>query len=212
MERAGSLVAKAVLAGPAAPTIGRCGGLKDKPVQRLRYQCRFMLPVVVKVVPQQVAVPVPTQAGAGAVEARRLLAVLAVLASPSSWSSDVRYVVIDATNQVVNAIELDDPSEWEAPSGCTVFASETGSPGDTFDGTSFIPAPVEPLPGVRRVAKSVILSRITDEQLDAALGAMTNRQKERWRSPDTPSVAFDDPEVIGLIVAIGADPELVLAP
>lgn len=71
-------------------------------------------------------------------------------------------------------------------------------------------APLLLLP--RQVLKSLIISRITDEQLDLALATMTPRQKERWRAPDVPTVAFDDAEVVGLIQFIGADPDVVLAP
>lgn len=64
----------------------------------------------------------------------------------------------------------------------------------------------------RRVAKSLVLSRLTDAQLDAALTLMTARQKERWRAADQPTVFADDPETVGLLQAVGADPVAVLAP
>tara|TARA_R110000868_G_scaffold13553_8_gene63052 strand:- start:629 stop:982 length:354 start_codon:yes stop_codon:yes gene_type:complete len=63
----------------------------------------------------------------------------------------------------------------------------------------------------RLVPKSTILSRLTDQQLDAALRLMSVRQKERWRVPDKPSVYFDDPEIIAVLKAIGADPDMVMA-
>ncbi len=64
----------------------------------------------------------------------------------------------------------------------------------------------------RKVAKSLILSRITDAQLEQAMALMTVRQQERWRAPDQPAVYFDDPETIAVLQAIGADPDEVLAP
>jgi hypothetical protein len=64
----------------------------------------------------------------------------------------------------------------------------------------------------RLVPKSVILSRVSDAELEAALVAMTARQKERWRAPDKPAIYFDDEETIALLTAIGADPAVVLAP
>ncbi|MGZ6387881.1 MAG: hypothetical protein ACXWQZ_01310 [Ktedonobacterales bacterium] len=67
-------------------------------------------------------------------------------------------------------------------------------------------------PDRRLVPKSLVLSRLTDDQLDKALSLMTNRQKERWRAPDKPDVFADDPETVGLVKAIGADPNVVLAP
>jgi len=68
-----------------------------------------------------------------------------------------------------------------------------------------------PVPERRLVRKSLILSRPSDVQLEAALAAMTVPQKERWRSPDKPAVYADDTETRALLVAIGADPDVVLA-
>ena len=64
----------------------------------------------------------------------------------------------------------------------------------------------------RKVLKSVIIARLTDQQLEAALAAMTTRQKERWRAPAHPSIYADDPEAVELVRAVGADPAAVLAP
>lgn len=64
----------------------------------------------------------------------------------------------------------------------------------------------------RKVLKSVVISRLTDAQLEAALGAMTTRQKERWRAPDHPAIYHDDPEAVALVQFVGADPSVVLAP
>jgi hypothetical protein len=77
----------------------------------------------------------------------------------------------------------------------------------------FAPAEVAASEPVRRlVRKSVIIGRLTDDQLEAALRLMTVRQKERWRAPDKPSVYADDEETLAVLQAIGADPEVVLAP
>jgi hypothetical protein len=64
----------------------------------------------------------------------------------------------------------------------------------------------------RKISKSVIIDRLTDEQLAAAITGMTIRQQERWRAPDLPEVYADDPEILAVLHAIGADPEVVLAP
>jgi hypothetical protein len=69
----------------------------------------------------------------------------------------------------------------------------------------------DPPPQRRMIEKAVIVSRLTDAQLEAAISLMTIRQQERWRMPGYPSVYVDDAEVIGLIRAVGADPEKVLA-
>lgn len=62
----------------------------------------------------------------------------------------------------------------------------------------------------RRVRKSTIIARLTDEQLVAALEILTPRQMERWRAPDQPTVYYDDPETVAVLTAIGADPAEVM--
>lgn len=69
----------------------------------------------------------------------------------------------------------------------------------------------EPIPSRRVIEKAVIIERLTDAQLEAAISLMSVRQQERWRMPGYPVVYADDPEVVGLIQAVGADPEVVLA-
>lgn len=68
-----------------------------------------------------------------------------------------------------------------------------------------------PPPPKRQVAKSVILERLTDAQLDAALALLSPRQKERWRAPGYPTVNFDDSDTLAVLAAIGADPAVVMA-
>lgn len=69
----------------------------------------------------------------------------------------------------------------------------------------------DPAPSRRMVLKADIVARLTDEQLVAAISLMSVRQQERWRMPGFPSVFADDPEVIGLISAVGANPAEILA-
>lgn len=68
------------------------------------------------------------------------------------------------------------------------------------------------VPPYHRIPKSIIVSRLTDQQLTSAISLMTVRQQERWRAPDWPMINADDPEMTMIIDAIGADPEIVLAP
>ena len=68
------------------------------------------------------------------------------------------------------------------------------------------------IPPYHRVRKSTIIYRLTDDQLTAALGAMSVRQRERWYAPDQGYINADDPESNQLLEAIGADPSVVLAP
>jgi hypothetical protein len=68
------------------------------------------------------------------------------------------------------------------------------------------------VPPYHRVRKSTIIARLTDGQLDKALGLLTTRQAERWRASDQPVVNADDPEMLQVLQAIGADPAAVMAP
>lgn len=70
---------------------------------------------------------------------------------------------------------------------------------------------VDAPPSRRMIEKSVVMERLTDEQLETALSLMTSRQKERWRMPGHPQIYVDDPELLALLSAIGADADKVLA-
>ena len=63
----------------------------------------------------------------------------------------------------------------------------------------------------RMIRKSVILSRLSDEQIERALGVMSAAQRERWRAPDQPLIGADNSELLAILKAVGAKPEMVLA-
>jgi hypothetical protein len=63
----------------------------------------------------------------------------------------------------------------------------------------------------RQIEKTTIIARLTDDQLEAALGLMTTRQKELWRAPGYPAINVDDAELLAVLQAIGADAVTVLA-
>lgn len=73
-----------------------------------------------------------------------------------------------------------------------------------------------PPPPRRLVSKSLIISRLTDEQIAAgqALLDMTGnaRLRARWYAADKPGVYADDADSRAMFAAIGADPDAVLAP
>jgi hypothetical protein len=77
----------------------------------------------------------------------------------------MRYAVIEnATGLVRNVIVLDDDAPWRVPRGHSLIeAASAGSPGDTWDGTQFVPEP-ERVPS----AKELRL-----EELRAKRGART---------------------------------------
>ncbi len=47
-----------------------------------------------------------------------------------------------ATGKVVNVIELEDGANWQPPAGHYVQEALNASPGDTWDGTKFVPVPI----------------------------------------------------------------------
>ena len=68
------------------------------------------------------------------------------------------------------------------------------------------------VPPYHRVAKSTILSRLGDDKSEQAFALTTIGQQLRWNAPDKPAVNADDPETITIILAIGEDPAVILAP
>lgn len=67
----------------------------------------------------------------------------------------------------------------------------------------------------RKVRKSIVQARLIDAgKMDAAYAALTQMPAEfaRWFAPDRPEVYADDPAAIALLLAIGVDPEAILAP
>ena len=63
----------------------------------------------------------------------------------------------------------------------------------------------------RLIGKSVILSRLSDAQIEQALSIMSVAQRERWRAPDQPAIRADNPELLAILQVVGADPAIVLA-
>lgn len=83
---------------------------------------------------------------------------------------------------------------------------------ETFEEINGVPHQIRETmdPPRRMVRKSIILSRLTDEQIEAAIAVLSASQAERWRASDRPAVYFDDPETVAIIRAVGADPDIVL--
>jgi len=67
-------------------------------------------------------------------------------------------------------------------------------------------------PPYHQVRKSTVLSRLGDEKVAQAFALASVGQQLRWNAPDRPKVNADDPETVALIVAVGGDPAVILAP
>ena len=85
-----------------------------------------------------------------------------------------------------------------------------------YDGEAFAPPPDPEQPTRWQVQKSVVLSRLTDEQIAAIeelLWLPQNvRIRNRWYAADKPAVNSDDPDALAMLAAIEADPAVILAP
>lgn len=103
------------------------------------------------------------------------------------------------------------PARFNLPNDIVIMGAEPGWQSDEYRFIERSWEEPDPEPVRRTIEKSTIIDRLTDAQLDQALSIMTTRQKERWRMPGHPVVYVDDPEVLGLLQAIGADPAVVLA-
>jgi hypothetical protein len=88
--------------------------------------------------------------------------------------------------------------------------------GWSHDGDGFLPPPAGEEPRERRlVAKSAIVERLNAAGLLAAAKAVLDADlyaRERWYAPDKPAIYADDAEALALLAAIGADPDVILAP
>jgi hypothetical protein len=65
------------------------------------------------------------------------------------------------------------------------------------------------------VLKSTVQQRIIDAgKMADAYAALTANPVyfARWFAPDHPVVYCDDPDAVGLVTALGLDPEIILAP
>jgi hypothetical protein len=67
----------------------------------------------------------------------------------------------------------------------------------------------------RTVLKSVIISRLIEaEKITEARAALDSDAAlyARWWAPDRPAINCDDPDALALLDAIGADPDVIMAP
>lgn len=82
------------------------------------------------------------------------------------------------TGKVLNVIEWQPDSSWPVPVGCQLIdAANNGSPGDTWDGTKFIPVP----PVITEPPRSSHVSVLT--AVDAAK-TRPARVKRVWQGSD----------------------------
>lgn len=127
--------------------------------------------------------------------------------------------VIDATTGVVlNTLRVGPeglPENWPVPSGCALVRQDGGMVGGTWDGSQFLPPQTPPpeTPVRWPVRKLLIIDRLSAAGLFSAamsaLGGPGALAYERWSAASV--IDSDDAEVRGLLTAIGADPDAILA-
>ncbi len=126
-----------------------------------------------------------------------------------------RHVLVDPTTSTI--VEVTDGAPFPVPKPLTwvsgaLTTTRENSSWDTATGTVVSTPP--PGPAQWYVLKSTIRSRLTALNLagaaDTARAALTSAVQNEWL--EAVVIHNDDPKVIALLHAIGADPAVVLAP
>ena len=79
-------------------------------------------------------------------------------------------IIEQVTGEVVNVIEIEEGANWQPPEDCYLIDADNVSPGNTWDGTKFIPKPeVAPLPDPDVELATAIGAATTLAELKAAL-------------------------------------------
>lgn len=110
--------------------------------------------------------------------------------------------------------------DWQPPDGAKLIATARANIGDVYDAKrGGFPADLdytepEEAPERRLVPKRIIIDRLHEagllDRARKALDAAPLYTRERWNARD--AVYADDPDSIGFLRAIGADPDVILAP
>ena len=78
----------------------------------------------------------------------------------------VRKALIRTTDGfVVNVIEIDDASVWPVPNGHRLQASLVAGPGDTWNGTRFVPSAPPPPPRINVLRDKIAADTATIAEL-----------------------------------------------
>lgn len=140
------------------------------------------------------------------------MAITIASASNPRWA-DVRHTRIELSvrfSHLPDTVEFCAAADDVEAHGRALFARAAAGEFGT-------PADYEAPPPVRRlVPKSLIIARLTDQQIAAGAALLDQpanaRLRARWYAADRPGVYADDADSRLMFQAIGADPDAVLAP
>lgn len=128
-----------------------------------------------------------------------------------------RLAIVDDAGTVLQVVVA--APDWQAPEGAKMIPSGRASIGDRYDDArGGFPADLDyEEPGVeperRLVPKRIIIDRLHAAGLldiaRKALDAADLYTRERWNARD--AVFADDPDTVGFLRLIGADPDTILA-
>lgn len=127
------------------------------------------------------------------------------------WLSALHSAIADvAPIKGITSGRKDDRTTWAILFQDEATEDERASAYEVLESFDISTAPAEK----RLVSKSIIIDRLQDAGLlgaaRQALDAADLYTKERWNTRT--SIYADDPTAVGLLTAIGADPETILAP
>lgn len=131
----------------------------------------------------------------------------------------MRHALVDAESICRDVVLLEPDAEWPVPDGMTMIAldgDQPAAPGWLYDPESgaFADPESEPEASPHELRKLLLLDRIIAAGLFTAamtaLGGPGDLAYERWSAAQV--IASDDPQVRGLLAAIGGDPDELLAP
>lgn len=127
----------------------------------------------------------------------------------------MRYALV-ADGMVENIIWVENPDDYDPGEKVIALATDEVAIGWLYVNGQFEAPPPPPEPR-KLVAKSVVQQRIIDKGPQYMTQALEMLQSNavyfaRWFAPDHPAVYCDDPDAIGLVNALGLDPNEILAP
>jgi hypothetical protein len=125
----------------------------------------------------------------------------------------MRHAVVNiATGSVVTVVELSDPATWPVPAGHQIVPSDAASPGDTWNGTTFVKPPAPTGDPVLVAAFAAEAARAETFRADSGrvdllqrLRTATPAQIDTWVDTNVTSIATARTVLKAIIKVIALD-------